>query len=51
MVAERINAKRMTTQDKIKANQTTSMQSFHKSNGILGRLFLAQKRNIAGRVF
>ena len=40
------NAKRMTTQDKIKAKQTTSMQWFCKSNGILGRLFLEQKCNI-----
>ena len=57
MMAERItvnhkfNTKRMTAQDKIKANQTTSMQWFRKSNGILERLFSAQKCNIVDRVF
>ena len=45
-MAERItenhkfNAERMTIQDKIKRNQTTSIQWFRKSNGIL--LFSAQ---------
>ena len=37
----------MTTQVRIKANQITSMQWFCKSNGILGRLFSAQKCNKA----
>ena len=55
MLAERIivnrkfTVKRMTTQDKIKANRTTSMQWFYKSNGILRQLFSAQKCNTAGR--
>ena len=47
-VNHKFNAKQVTTQDKIRANQTTSMQWFCKSNRILGRLFSAQKCNIAG---
>ena len=52
MMAERITVnhkfivKRMTAQDKIKSNQTASIQWFLKSNGILGRLFSAQIYNI-----
>ena len=49
-VNHKFNAKRMTTHDKIKAKETTLMQWFRKSNGILGRLFSTQKNNIAGRI-
>ena len=50
-VNHKFNTKHMTKQDKVKANQSTSMQWFRRSSRILGRLLSEEKYNIARRVF